>query len=391
MRVSGRPRILMVTGAYFPETSGGGLQARGVARALRDRAYFEVLTTSTNPALPTHATEDGVTIHRIYVDVQRPLSELLAAIRMASAFIRVAPSIDIVNLHGFSRKAVLLLALARMFGKRFVLTLQTGGHDELAAARAGGSLTAWAFSHADLYLSVSPGLSRAYLDAGLPPNRLRSVCNAVDVDRFTPASEREREELRRALKLPAAIPVVLFVGYFSRDKRPDLLYRAWARNAAAQRSALVFVGATRRTYREVDPELATAIRHDAESAGFANRLFFVESTQEIEKYYRAANAYALPSIREGLPIALLEAMACGLPCVVSRLPGATDAVVDDGVSGILVEPDDEPAFAQALTRVLGDAAAARRIGEAARRRIVDRYAIERTAPAWLSAYSDVLA
>ena len=59
-----RPRVLMVTGAYFPELSGGGLQARGIVRALAGQAEFAVLTTSTNPALPANAVEEGVSIRR---------------------------------------------------------------------------------------------------------------------------------------------------------------------------------------------------------------------------------------------------------------------------------------------------------------------------------------
>ena len=63
---------------------------------------------------------------------------------------------------------------------------------------------------------------------------------------------------------PAAdVPVVLFVGYFPADKRPDLLYRAWARVARRCPSALVFIGATRQTYLEVDPALADEIRRRA--------------------------------------------------------------------------------------------------------------------------------
>ena len=182
MRV--KPRVLMVTGAYFPESSGGGLQARAVVQALRTEAEFVVLTTSTDAALPAVATEDGVSIRRVYVDVGSARSRWSAALRIGAAFLRLAPRFDIVNVHGFSRKAILIECLSRLLGKRFVLTLQTGGQDEPAAAQAQGRAAEWAYRNADLYLSVSPGLSRAYLDAGLPETRLRQVCNAVDVDRF---------------------------------------------------------------------------------------------------------------------------------------------------------------------------------------------------------------
>jgi glycosyltransferase involved in cell wall biosynthesis len=380
----------MVTGAYYPDLSGGGLQARAVVRALQGAASFTVLTTTTDRSRPARSMEDAVPIWRVYVDVRSRASRMAAACRLVTMFLRVAPGIDIVNLHGFSRKAIPIAALSRLFGKAFVITLQTGIHDEPLAVRTMGFLAYWAYSSADLYLSVSPGLSRAYLDAGLPASRLRQVCNAVDVERFRPASVDERAALRADLGLPPALALVLFVGFFSRDKRPDVLYDAWSKStAAAPLSGVVFVGATRSTYQEVDPRLADTIRERARLDGLADRVFFVESSHAIDKYFRAADMFVLPSIREGLSLALLEAMACGLPCVASRLAGSTDALIDHGASGLLVPPDDRDGLAGAIQLVLGNGDLARRLGEAARRTVMDRYSIQGTAAAWLTAYREV--
>jgi glycosyltransferase involved in cell wall biosynthesis len=380
MRV--KPRVLMVTGAYYPELSGGGLQARRVVHALRDAVEFSVLTTSADPALPAAAAEAGVPIRRVYVDVTSAISTVTAGTRLALAFIGRASRIDIVNLHGFSRKAILLVALCRLFGKRFVLTLQTGGHDEPAGVRATGRAAYRAYRSADLYLSVSPGLSRAYLDAGLPADRLRQVCNAIETERFRPAADGERDALRRELGLPADLPIVLFVGFFSRDKRPELLYDAWAETLATGRSMLVYVGATRSVYHEVDEAIAATIESRAATAGHRDLA--------IERYFRAADVYVLPSIREGLSIALLEAMSSGVASIATRLPGSTDTMIESGVNGLLVEKDDCGGLAAALCRVLRDRALAGRLGRAARATVLERYSMERTAGAWLSAYETAL-
>jgi glycosyltransferase involved in cell wall biosynthesis len=99
--------------------------------------------------------------------------------------------------------------------------------------------------------------------------------------------------------------------------------------------------------------------------------------------------YVLPSIREGLPIALLEAMSCGLPCVASRLPGSTDGLVEHGVNGLLVAPDDLDGLAAAIRSLVLDADASARMGAAARETIVSRYSIQQTSAAWLTAYQEV--
>jgi glycosyltransferase involved in cell wall biosynthesis len=380
----------MVTGAYYPELSGGGLQARGVVRALRNQADFAVLTTSRDRSLPAYADEEGVPIRRIYVDTADRLSTLAASVRLGAAFVHFAPHVDIVNLHGFSRKAIPLALLSRMFGKRFVLTLQTGVEDEPAAVRKVGALAYWAYTHADLYLSVSPALTRAYLEAGLPPARVRQVCNAADTERFRPADAAERRALRSQLGLPADLPLVLFVGLFTRDKRPDLLYDAWAGTTrSGTASGLVFIGATGSSYLDIDTALARRIRGRAASDGLSDRVFFIESTLAIDRYFRAADVYVLPSIREGLPIALIEAMASGLACVATRLPGSTDMLIEGGVNGCLVAPDDRDGFASAIASLIADRDMAMRCGAAARQTVLDRYSIQRTAPAWLSAYREL--
>jgi glycosyltransferase involved in cell wall biosynthesis len=147
---------------------------------------------------------------------------------------------------------------------------------------------------------------------------------------------------------------------------------------ADPRAGLVMIGATQSIHGEVDTELAPAIRAQAARDGLADRLFFVESTRAIEQYFRAADAYVLPSIREGLPIALLEAMSSALPCVATRIEGSTDGLVDDRVNGILVAPDAETEMAAAIRLVLNDAGTAARLGAAARRTVLDRYSIAKT-------------
>ena len=89
---------------------------------------------------------------------------------------------------------------------------------------------------------------------------------------------------------------------------------------------------------EIDDALGAAIRRDALETGMADHLTFLDPTNEVEHCFRAADLFVLPSVREAHPLALLEAMACGLPVIATRLPGATDAIVDAGLTGKLFAP-----------------------------------------------------
>ncbi len=338
------PRVLFVTGAYAPEFSAGGLQCQAVARLLQSRAQFQVLTTSTDPLLEDEAMVDGVPVSRVGVDLSRAGAMARATPRMLRALLRLVPTVDLIHVHGFSQKNVLMSMVAGTLRRPVVMSLHTARHDEPKSVIAQGTLAWWAFSRADLYLSVSPGLSEAYLAAGLSREKLWQVPNGVDLTRFAPATAERRLAIRQRLGLPIDQPVILFVGILSRDKQPHVLFDAWAsvQRNASRPSTLVFVGPTSARQFEAEADLAAEIRVQARRQNLGGRVRFVPPTHEVQEYFQAADVYVLPSAREGLPVALLEAMASGLPSIASRLPGSTDVIIADRKNGLLVPPETSP-------------------------------------------------
>jgi len=386
-------RVLLVTGAYFPEFSAGGLQSRAIAARLRDHVTFSVLTTATDATLPRHATVDGIEVARVHVRVGSRSSAMLASLAMVSELLRALPRVDAVHVQGYSSKNIVLMAMCRLFRRPVVMHLQTSKHDEPATVRAQGRLAWWAYSSATAYFSVSPGLSARYLEAGLSPRRLREIPNAVDASRFSPASPAQRRSLRERLQLPVDRPVVLFVGVMSNDKQPHVLFDAWLqmRRSGGPAAVLVFVGASDPALYELGDRISDRLRAAAAASGLDGDVYFMPPTQAVEDYFHAADVFAMPSLREGLPIVLLEAMACGLPVVASHLPGATDAIVEPGVNGVLVSPGDVAGFARGLGRLLAQPDEATQLGAAARQTVAARYTIERVAERWLDAYQQLLA
>lgn len=384
--------MLCVTGAYAPELSSGGLQTQAMLGLLRGRVEAAVLTTSTNPSLPARDTIDGVPVSRVGIDVTSRRSSLLAMVRMAAAVARLLPRADLVHVQGVSTKNILISAMARLWRRPVIVHLQTARHDEPPAVKAQGRLAWWAFRSASLYLSVSPALAAASRAAGVPAEKIREVPNGVDASRFGPARPDDRLALRRQLGLPLERPVVLYVGIFSRDKQPQVLLKAWLTLQAdpACASTLVCVGATSPRQFEADAELAAGIRRDADRSGFGDRLVLADPTARIQDYFRAADVFVLPSAREGLPIVLLEAMACGLPCIASRLPGSTDVMIEDGVNGRLVPSGDADGLGRALRAVLTNPADAARLGAAARTTIEARFTMAHVAEEWLATYKEVI-
>ena len=136
---SGIPSVVMVTGAYYPELSGAGLQCRALIRAFGDRVRCRVLTTAVDPALPAVDVVDGVPVRRVLVSAVSRAARALAAPQLLVETVRAARAADIVHLHGFSAKSRLIVAVARLLRKRVVIKLTSVGHSRKLHERIPGS------------------------------------------------------------------------------------------------------------------------------------------------------------------------------------------------------------------------------------------------------------
>ena len=117
-----------------------------------------------------------------------------------------------------------------------------------------------------------------------------------------------------------------------------------------------------------DGELRDQLGADADRLGVADRVTFVGFRRDMDALLGACDLVVLPSLYEGLPLALIEAMAAGRAVVATDI-GGTRELVMDGETGILVPPRDPTALAGAVQRVVGDDALARRLGSAGRERV----------------------
>ena len=158
-----------------------------------------------------------------------------------------------------------------------------------------------------------------------------------------------------------ATDTILAVGRLAHQKAHDVLLRAFAALADEVPGwQLVIVGTG---------ELGGALAAQADDLGIAGRVKWAGQVADTGPWYRAARIFALPSRYEGMPNALLEAMAAGLAVVVSDGAAGALAFVTAGETGLVAPVEDAEALAAALRRLIGDAELRRRLGDAARRRI----------------------
>lgn len=172
-----------------------------------------------------------------------------------------------------------------------------------------------------------------------------------------------------------AAPFVLTVGRLVEDKAQDVLLDAFAQTGEAFKDwRLAIVG---------DGQLSGRLQAQAKALGISERVDWHGIVHDPYHFYRSAHVFALPSRVEGTPNALLEAMSCGLPVVVSDgAPGPLE-LVEDGVTGLIVPVNDPAKLAAALRRLGNDGELRARLGAAARERVTE-YDLPRALGAWES-------
>jgi colanic acid/amylovoran biosynthesis glycosyltransferase len=135
-----------------------------------------------------------------------------------------------------------------------------------------------------------------------------------------------------------------------------------------------------------------SLRRQARSLGISDRISFAGPVGQdrIREHYRDADAFCLPSLGEGVPVVLMEALASGLPAVASNTMGIPE-LIEDGVTGLLVPPGRPEELAAAIERLARDRSLGRCLGDAGRRRVIDQFSLDQGAEILRAAFSEVTA
>jgi glycosyltransferase involved in cell wall biosynthesis len=215
------------------------------------------------------------------------------------------------------------------------------------------TLARWMFKKATLVRCLTQSDAQIILRYGCPYKKIRVVPNAVDTNLFRPQNGREEN-------------LIVWVGRFVPEKGLEYLIRA-AKIITDNRKDVKFllVG---------DGPLKTKIIKLASDLDINKFIHFtgVLRREEVAKILGKATIFALPSLREGMPFAVLEAMSCGIPVVGSDVIGVRDLIIN-GENGLLVPAKDPEALAKGILSLLSDTNLRINMGERARRLIIAKY------------------
>ncbi|WP_300260515.1 glycosyltransferase family 4 protein [uncultured Cloacibacillus sp.] len=229
----------------------------------------------------------------------------------------------------------------------------------------------------DFFAACSSSVRDYFISLGVPMEKITVVHNPIDVSKYT-RDESVRREVRTSHNVAEGVKIVLAAGRFVDWKGFDVLIRGYdlyltEHEEDAAKSILWIVGGGE------EKEKLTSL---AANARFRDRIKIFPFAQDVRPYMWAADLFVLPSkTPEPFGIVLLEAMACGLPAIATKAGGPLD-IIEDGVNGWFVKPNDEASMAEELARVLPGTSvegASRRACERAASFGVGRIAQETTA------------
>lgn len=230
-----------------------------------------------------------------------------------------------------------------------------------------------------MLVANSRPVAEFYQRLGYPEERLTVIPNGIDVRDDAFAS---RAEAREFLKIPEHVPVVGFVGRLARQKRVrDLLWGVELLRHLQPAVRAFIVG---------DGPLRGSLQDFTLRIGTQDRVRFLGHRHDVRRILPAFDVLWLASDFEGQSNSIMEAMSAGLPVVASDIPANRELVVRDE-TGLLFPVGDCAALARQTDRLLGDAALARRLGEAGKRRMQTEFSVERMVQAHADLYREIVA
>lgn len=324
---------------FHPVFSGHSIYMQQIMARLQERGRT-IHVICWNPGnLPDQEDYRGIHIIRLR---EKPYSRG-AYLRIFRTLWGLRRQYHCLHINGFPDPYGLFVAFSKLFGKRIVVQSTLFGSDDGYSYRRhhrGGALRVKQLAMVDAVTAISRPLVETFLAIGLPAGKIVYIPQGVNLRRFRPVDPLAKRDCRRAIGREDGGPIVLFVGTILKRKGVDLLLDAWA--AAHERfpqAQLVLVGmdqydATHDNQVELN-EYADAMRRQA--AGCGASVTFAGLQEDIVKWYQAADLFVLPSRKEGFGNVIIEAMACGLPVIVTPMDGVAHETVENGRNGYIVE------------------------------------------------------
>jgi glycosyltransferase involved in cell wall biosynthesis len=335
-------------------------------------------------------TEDigGITVHRI-PPVGLGQSKRWAMLLWSLVILaRMHRRYDIVYVSGFKALGVSAVLIGKLLGKICILKADSNGEmsgEFFAAGLNKLGLTPSSFMiriflhvrnkilrQADSFVAITTGIAWELKSHAINPGSIHSIANSVDTKRFSPVSSSQKSELRQQLTVPNKETIIIYTGRLVSYKGLPLLIRVADKIIREHKNVgFVLVGSGGIDIHNCEAELKDYVKTNS----LEDAIYFSGDVDNVHEYLQASDIFVSPTEKDAFPLALIEAMACGLP-VLSTPVGGIQEIIIDRQNGLLVEAGNFQQLYDAICVLLGDTTLSGSLGKAAGQTVQEKYSAE---------------
>lgn len=381
-------RVLMLSRQFHPWVGGIEKLAQHLAEKMRERGIDARIVTGWWFRGTRHREViNGVPVTRIFsfwemfhIKGLRKFGAYTCMFNLFWYLVRRRREYDLIHCFAVNEHTFVAVLASGLLGKKvFVAGMSSGPFGDIQKMRNDKFVPGQRFMlptivrHSGYVVALNDEMAQDVLSAGFPPEKIRRIPDGVEVEGIPVKTDYGLDHN----------VTLTFVGRFEPKKGPDLAIRGFSHVVDARPDVgwrLLMIGDGR-----MRQELEGMVRQ----LGLSERVVFCGIVDDLHEYWAQTDIYIHSSRGEGMSLALLAAMASGLPTVATHISGNVD-VITDGVNGLLTEPESQDDLTRAVLQLFDDEMLRGRLGKEASRTIVARFSIDRVVDKYIELYQDLL-
>lgn len=361
--------VVMIICKYSPFIGGAEKQAERMAKTMVKKGHKVTILTRRYKGLAKKEFRQGIQINRLPFlpwGILAPLTFMLFCLIYIYKFKN-----RISLIHAHQHDSSFTAAVAKILtGIPAIAHFHGGSHDQgsevvmLARGRKGKLMLKTVRRKIDAYIAVSEGILQDLKQVGIKQN-VYVIPNGVDVEKYCPASKAKKTKLRKVLNLPLNSVIFVFSGRLEPVKGIDLLIKAWLKlsDKVSKEATLVILGEgsqAEKVYEKIKSCPNCKLRG---------------AVSNVSEYLRSSDVFVMPSRYEGTSLSILEAMACGLPILVTNVGGNVD-LIKHRENGILIPATNTECLIKSLEELYFNLKLRNNLGAKARATVLEKYSFE---------------
>ncbi len=375
-------KICYLISAFYPVVGGGETHARLLCAEMKKQGHdVFVITRRTKADFRKEDKVDGVKVYRVPPSGSHRLDKYLMLVPAFFMMIKMRASYDVILVSGLRLLGIPAMLVAKMYGKKCVLRGASCGElsgafiwdsPHLAQKKKPSPILKMLIAmrnklllKADGFLGISGVIGDEYRECGVPEKKIMVINNGTDTEKYSPVTGEARKQLRFNLGVPDKT-VFAYSGKLNKGKGLAFLLQIWKKLIEGRDDIhLLLIGSGRDSFLSCEKELWDfVLKNDLNDT-----VTFTDYVENVHEFLQCSDYFVFPSENESLSNALIEALACGLPCFASDVGGIPDTV-KDGLNGRLLPMRNEDEWLKAIREVMDGKDRAKKWGEQGRARVV---------------------